>query len=127
MAQVTVPKSLLLELVEIQARFEPLAQFASPELLSVVEDCANKINEIVATAGVESLRDTVRPVRKKTDKGKKQRQSNNPGPSDPSGNQAGAGGRSQQVNRRTRRPQKKLNSGAAPRVRPPGLQQVKYN
>ena len=61
----------MLELVKIQARFEHLAQFVSPELRSVVEDCANKINEIVTTAGVESLLDTVRPVkRKKMDKGK---------------------------------------------------------
>ena len=122
MAQVTIPKTLLLQLIEIQERFEPLAQFASPELRSVVEDCSCKIDEIARTAGVESQRDTVPPAKKKrTDKGEKEQQTNNnPGPSNPSGYQAG--GRPQQVNRRTRRPLKKLNSGAAPR--PPALQQV---
>lgn len=125
MEQVTVPKFLLLDLIEIQARFEPLAQFASPELRSVVDDCGSKINEIVRTAGVESIRATVHAVVKRTAKRKKtQQQTNsNPGPSNASGIEAG--GRPQQVNRRTRRPFRKLTSGAAPR--PPVLQQVKYD
>ena len=129
MEEVTLPKSLLLDLLQIKERFEPLAPFATPELRSVVEDCTSKIGEIATTAGVCETG----PLRKKT-RTQPQKTNQNPGPSSgnpgtSSGNNGGQGttgaGRPKEVKRRTRRPSKKLCSGTAPRPPPP--QQVKHH
>ena len=129
MEEATLPKSLLLDLLEIKERFEPLAPFATPELRSVVEDCTSKIGEIATTAGVCEAG----PLRKKT-RTQPQKMNQNPGPSSgnpgtSSGNNGGQGttgaGRPKEVKRRTRRPSKKLCSGTAPRPPPP--QRVKHH